>query len=79
VGIVGLTKRASTYTTRIQHHLPKPVIKFTAIFDERASDRIEEKYQHYLKGGIDEAVELAREGKNRSAVYWLTHASHRPY
>lgn len=62
VGIVGLTKRGIDLYNEIQHH-PETGYKISAIFDERATDRIEEKYHHYLKGGIDEAVQLAREGK----------------
>ena len=62
VGIVCLTKRGIALYNEISNH-PETGYKITALFDERAPERIEQKYLAYLKGGINEAVKMAQEGK----------------
>jgi putative colanic acid biosynthesis UDP-glucose lipid carrier transferase len=62
IGIIGLTERGLSLIKEIEHH-PETGFKLTSIFDERTIDRISPSYAHYYRGGIDEGVKMAQEGK----------------
>ncbi|TPV53842.1 undecaprenyl-phosphate glucose phosphotransferase [Aestuariibacter sp. GS-14] len=62
VGIIGLTKRGLDLANEIVNY-PEAGYKLTAIFDERAPERLNDKYLHKLAGGIADGVKMAQEGK----------------
>ncbi len=62
VGIIGLTKRGLDLANEIVNY-PESGYKLTAVFDERAPERLDGKFLHKLEGGIADGVRLAQEGK----------------
>jgi putative colanic acid biosynthesis UDP-glucose lipid carrier transferase len=62
VGIIGLTPRGRELADQIYGN-PETGYKLEAVFDQRDISRLDEKYLHLYKGGIQDAVELAQQNK----------------
>lgn len=62
IGIIGLTDRGLSLIKEIEHH-PETGYKLDAVFDERTKDRLDPDYAHYYKGGMEDAVKMAQDGK----------------
>lgn len=62
VGIIGLTPKGMALAEQIAKH-PETGFKLVAIFDARPLERLDKRYQSLYAGGIEEGVELARNGE----------------
>jgi len=67
IAIIGLTRSGERLAQQILEH-PETGYRLTAIYDDRATDRIDKTYHQYLDGSIKEGVNKAKINKF-DAVY----------